>query len=77
MEIEHFDILDLFAIIVLIILIDHIFCNFDRLLKTVRMQNKHVNMSEQKLQYIYSITELNSAKLGITISEEVNRHILI
>ena len=36
------------------------------------MQNMYFNTSEQTSQsYIYSITKLNSAKLGITISEEV------
>ena len=35
-------------------------------------------MSEQTSQkYIHSITKLNSAKLGITISEEVTSLILI
>ena len=44
----------------------------------IKMENKHVKMSEQTSQkYIYSITKLNSAKLGITISEELPCMILI
>ena len=35
------------------------------------MQNKHISMSEQTPEKIYSITKPNSAKLGRTISEEV------
>ena len=41
------------------------------------MQNKHVEMSEQKPQKKYSITKINSAKLVITESEEVAFLILI
>ena len=41
------------------------------------MQNKHVSMLEQTSQNIYRITKPNSAKLGITISEEVTDFILI
>ena len=37
----------LLAIIVLIILIDRIFCNFDRQKNTNRIHNIHFNMSEQ------------------------------
>ena len=40
------------------------------------MKNKHVDMSEKTSQK-NSITKLNSAKLGITISEEVPCPILI
>ena len=41
------------------------------------MRNKHVDMSEQTSQKQYMITKLNSAKLGITIFEEVTCLILI
>ena len=42
------------------------------------MQNKFFDMSEQTPQiYIYSTTELNSAKIGITISKELLCLILI
>ena len=41
------------------------------------MQNKHVDMSEQRSQiYIYSGTNLNSAKLGTAIFEELTCLIL-
>ena len=60
-----------------IVLIDRVFRNFDYLKKTIRMQNKHVSMSEQTPQNIYIITKTNSGKLGITISGEVTGIILI
>ena len=41
------------------------------------MHNQHVDMSEQTSQKMYSITKLNSSKLGIAISEEVTFIILI
>ena len=42
------------------------------------MQNKHVVISEQTPQInIYGIKKLNSAQLGITISEEVPCIVLI
>ena len=42
----------------------------------IKMQNKHVSMSEQT-SHKNSITKPNSTKLGITISEEVLGIILI
>ena len=41
------------------------------------MQNRNVEISEQTSQKNYSITKLDSAKLGITISEEETGLILI
>ena len=41
------------------------------------MQNKHVEISEKISQTLYSITKLNSAKLGMTKYEEAPRLILI
>ena len=40
------------------------------------MQNRHVDMSKQTSKK-NSITKINSAKLGMTISEDVNCLILI
>ena len=37
---------------ILIIIIHHIFSKFDGLKKTIKIQSKNVNMSEQTLQYI-------------------------
>ena len=57
---------------ILIILINRIFRNFDRLKKT--RSECRLNMSACQNKHhkkIYSITKGNSAKLGITISEEV------
>ena len=60
-----------------IILIDRIFCNFDRL----KNPNQNADLTCQHIRTNitkkYSITKQNSAKLGINISEEVTCLILI
>ena len=68
----------LLVIILLIIIIDHIFVIFIVIKKYNRIQNKHVNVSEQTSQNKqYINTKPHSVKLRNTISQEVTGIILI
>ena len=65
-------------IIVLVILIDCFLSFLSLEKKLIRIQNKHVNMSEQTSQNKeYINTRPNSANHGITVSKEVTGIILI
>ena len=65
-------------IIVLVIIIDCFFVIFIIRKKSIRIQNKYVNMSEQTSQNKeYINTRPNSANHGITVSKEVTGIILI